>query len=257
MIEMEHISLYTASTGRSILNDISWRIGSGERWVLFGRNGAGKTRLLEIIAGYNFPSAGSIRRFGKGPLGTDIRELRKRIGYHSTLIEHRFPESDSALDVVLSGCHATIGLFSDPSDGEIHRARALLASVGLETRAGDRFSVLSDGERQKALLARAFIARPDLLILDEPATHLDLAAREDMLEALSGLAESSNAGILYVTHRTEEIIPAFGRLFIIHEGTCCFQGGIDEGLTTARLGGIFGRSVRIERMGGRFYTLLE
>jgi iron complex transport system ATP-binding protein len=85
MIKLENISLDIYGSSRRILNNINWHVEDGDCWVLFGRNGSGKTKLLEIITGYNFPSEGAVTRFGKGHFGSDIRELRKRIGYISLL----------------------------------------------------------------------------------------------------------------------------------------------------------------------------
>ena len=100
MIKLNNVSLDIYGAGR-ILNNINWHIRDGEKWVLFGRNGSGKSKLLEIVTGYNFPSQGDVIRFGVGQPGYDIRELRKRIGYVSSSLREMFSRRERLIDAVL------------------------------------------------------------------------------------------------------------------------------------------------------------
>ncbi len=256
MIELKNISLYYYPREEFVLRDISWHIRPGERWVLFGRNGSGKTRLLEIITGYSCSSGGSVFRFGGSGPGQDLRELRKRIGYISGNLRESFGGAERVLDVVLSGLYASIGLYEEPGAGDVCRGRELLALSGLGGRERDPFGVLSDGEKQKVMFLRALIGDPELMILDEPSRGLDLAAREDLLFTVGSLSRERDLPLLYVTHHTEEITPLFNRIFLLHRGGCLFQGEIREGLTAERLSVLFGREVRVQEHEGRYYTLL-
>jgi iron complex transport system ATP-binding protein len=257
MIELINISLDIYPPGKKILHEISWHIGTGEKWVLFGRNGSGKTKLLEIVTGYNFPSSGEVLRFGKSALGHDIREIRKGIGYISTLLRNKFSPSETILDTVLSGLYASIGMYVTPGRKETERAMELLDTVTMADRAHDRFGTLSDGEKQKVLMLRAFINEPGLLIFDEPATHLDLPAREDLLGAIEKLCRMKPVSMIYVTHHTEEIAPLFDNIFILGDGRCLYRGPVREGLSEDILAEVFGRDIMVMEFNGRFYSMIR
>ena len=257
MIELNSISLRIYPPGKEILHEISWHIRDNEKWVLFGRNGSGKTKLLEIVTGYNYPSSGEVRRFGKPAPGHDIREIRKRIGYISTLLQNKFSPAETVANTVLSGLYASIGIYIEPGRDDTALAMALLDTVGMADRAGDRFGVLSDGEKQKVLTLRAFINEPDLLIFDEPATHLDLPAREDLLWAIEKLCSVKPISMIYVTHHTEEITPLFENIFILSEGSCLYRGNLRDGLSGEVLSKVFNRNVAVKEFNKRFYTVLR
>ncbi len=256
MISLSDVSLFSRDTGSPILRNITWHVEPSSRWVLFGRNGSGKTRLLEIISGYIYPTSGTVVRFSEGMPGCDIRDMRVRIGYVSTPLRERMYSSEILLDVILSGMFGSAALFDSVDETVRENARALLSETGLGRRENDTFSMLSDGERQKIMMARALIREPDLLLLDEPCAGLDLGAREDLLETIEKLAARRKTGIIFVTHHVDEILPLFDNLFIIHEGCMFFQGPVREGLTDERMSRLFERRVRITRSGDRYYSRL-
>ncbi|MBP7737023.1 MAG: ATP-binding cassette domain-containing protein [Spirochaetes bacterium] len=255
MIGLDNISLYYPEGPATILSGISWEIGSGDRWVLFGPNGSGKTKLLEIITGYIYPSGGLVSRFGIDG-GCDIREVRRRIGYLSTPLKERFPRHERLIDVVVSGPCATVGLYEEPGDNRYEEARLLLESGGLGGKSAQFFGTLSDGERQKALMLRAVMAGPDLLILDEPCMGLDLSAREDFLSSLERLCGGKPLSVIYVTHYVEEITPFFKNIFMIKGGRRWFSGAVEAGLTDEVISGLFGRNIRIVKKDARYYATL-
>ena len=242
MISLKNISLYYPPSKKLVLSGITWHIRPGEQWVLFGRNGSGKTRLLEIITGYNFPSTGTVSRFGQEK-GYDIRQIRKKTGIVNTLLKDMFLQSEPLINVVLSGLFASIGLFDDPAKHDTEKARALLNSIGMADRSQDPFGILSDGEKQKVLMLRALINNPSLVILDEPCMGLDIAAREDLLADLQELILSNKISAIYVTHHVEEIIPLFDKIYILHNGTEQYSGSLKDGLTSEMLSGIFQREI--------------
>ena len=255
MIRLDNVSLYFPDNPGRVLTDISWRIGDNDKWILFGPNGSGKTKLLEIITGYRYPSGGSIARFVGASAVSDIRELWKRIGYVSTPLRDMFNARERIVDVVVSGAHGTVGLYREPGPEEMERAFSLLGTIGLDGRCGDPFGVLSDGERQKVLMLRAVINRPELLILDEPTMALDLPAREDLLASLETICAGRKIAVIHVTHHTEEITGFFRDIFMLKRGRRHYSGGIREGLTPAMLSGVFDRTVTVVNVGGRYYTM--
>jgi iron complex transport system ATP-binding protein len=257
MVKLEHVSLDIYGSRRRILHDINWHINRGESWILFGRNGSGKTKLLEIITGYLFQTEGTLTRFGCGQAGTDIRELRKRIGYMSSILREKFDRKEKVMDTVLSGIYASIGLYRKPSADEIKRAHRLLESANLASRGKDIIGHLSDGEKQRVFMIRALINDPDMLILDEPATGLDIGAREDFLESLQNLMAEGRHSVIYVTHHVEEITPLFSRIFILDEGKCFFNGSIDDAIATKVFRNLFKRNIDVSRMGERLYSSLK
>lgn len=257
MIKIENLSLDIYGSSRRILSGINWHIERGESWILFGRNGSGKTRLLEIITGYLYPSEGSVTRFGCGQAGSDIREIRKRIGYVSSVLREKFGPEERIIDTVLSGLYASIGLYRKPSEEDNARVRALLDQAGLAGRENDIIGHLSDGEKQRVLMLRAVINDPDILILDEPATALDIGAREDFLDSLKNIMKLKNHSIIYVTHHVEEITPLFGKIFVIDEGKCFFRGTIDEAIEKRIFSTLFKRNIEVFSRGGRLYLSLE
>ena len=256
MIKLENVSLDIFGSNRRILSSIDWEIGDAESWILFGRNGSGKTKLLEIITGYTFPTEGNVVRFGCGHLGSDIRELRKKIGYLSSILREKFNREESVLDTVLSGIYASVGLYRKPSKDEIKRCSDLLKAAGLGDRADDAIWRLSDGEKQKVFMLRSLINDPDILILDEPSAGLDICAREDFLESLKKLANDRPRSLIYVTHHVEEIIPFFGKIFIIEDGKCFFNGSVDDAVSKNIFASLFKRNIEIFKKGERLYSHL-
>ena len=255
MILLNDVSLKLPD-GRVLLKNINLEIKKNETWILFGRNGAGKTRLLEIISGYRFPSEGEVTRFGEIHRNSDIREIRKRIGYVSTILREKFSPNEKVIDVVVSGLFASVGIYEDVSDEVYAEAKVLLSMAGLSGRNEDDFGILSDGEKQKVIMLRAIIRHPDLLLLDEATKGLDLVAREDFLSLIEKINEERKTTIVYVTHHIEEIIPLFKNIFIMQNGECFFSGTVADGISSKRLSELFERPVSVEQRSGRYYALL-
>ncbi len=256
MIRLENVSLDIYGAGRRILSEINWHIKPGENWILFGRNGSGKTRLLEVITGYEFPTEGEVFRFGRGHAGHDIRETRRRIGYISSALKEKFTMHETLVDTLLGGLYASVGLYRKPPHADAERAAGLLAQAGLGGRERDTIGHLSDGEKQKVMMLRALVNDPDLLILDEPAAGLDIVAREDLLDSISRVAARKNIALVYVTHHVEEIVPLFDRIFMLDKGTCFFSGRVEEAVRVDRFSELFGRSIAVEQRTGRFHSYI-
>ena len=232
-----------------ILNEIDWSVRKGEHWVLMGVNGSGKTSLLNLITGYLWPSKGQVEVLGH-PFGKiDLRELRKSIGWVSSSLGEQFFQavpSEVAQDVVVSGKFASMGLYDEVTPAHREEAFQLMESFGCAGLAEKPFRLLSQGEKQRVLLARAWMAKPSLLILDEPCTGLDVFAREQLLASVERLAIQENGPtLLYVTHHVEEVLPAFSHVLMLQGGQVVASGRKNDVLTSASLSKVFGIDVTV------------
>jgi len=254
VLELRGISL--RREGVRILREIDWRIEAGEHWALLGANGSGKTTLLKVITGYEWPSAGEVRVLGREYGACDLRILRREIGLVSHALEERLHPSDSALETVLSGLDASFGLYREFTPEERAAAAAALASVGCAQIAERKTALLSQGEKQRLILARALVGNPRLLILDEPCIGLDPAAREDFLLGLRAVACARQAPtLLLVTHHIEEIGPWVKGVLLLRGGRVLAAGDPGRVMTGDLLSRAFGRPLRVRRRQGRWSLL--
>jgi iron complex transport system ATP-binding protein len=236
----------------AVLDGVDWRVLRGEHWVVLGANGCGKTSLLRVLLGYLTPTSGELRVLGREYGAYDWRELRLRLGLVSSALHASIPEHEAALRTVVSGGRAQLDLWGEPCAAEARAARRQLSRVGAAGLAERRWGVLSQGERQRVLIARALMARPRLLILDEPCAGLDPVARESFLAGMEALArEPRGPGLILVTHHVEEITPAFTHALLLRAGRVSAAGPRAKALTEARLGEAFGVRARLRRAGGR------
>lgn len=239
---------------KTILDDVSWSVADGQRWVVLGPNGAGKTTVLQMAAGRLFPSEGTVEILGDR-LGTvDTSELRTRIGLASAALADRIPGRERVLDVVLTASYGVTGRWRESYDEyDTDRARDLLAAFAVEQLADRQFGSLSEGERKRVQIARALMADPELLLLDEPAAGLDLGGREELMAALGELAgDRRSPVIVLVTHHVEEIPPGFDHGLLMRAGTVEAAGPLEDVLTPQHLSRTFGLDLEVERHRGRW-----
>ena len=241
--------------GTVILGGVSWRVDRGQHWVILGANGSGKTSLLSALTGYLTPTAGEISLLGRIYGRSDWRELRKQIGLVSSAVRQRMADDEPALETVASGRFAMIDFWGKLSRTDKTRARQILRRIECIQLAERPWRVLSQGERQRILIGRALMARPRLLILDEPCAGLDPAARESFLQFLQQLGRSKNAPTLVlVTHHVEEIMPVFSHVLILRNGRALAAGKKPETLKTKMLSRAFNARAKLRINAGR-YTL--
>lgn len=243
---------------RTILSHIYWRIESGEQWVLMGLNGSGKTSLLTLIAGYEWPSHGQVSVLGQRYGTVDLREMRKRIGWVSHHLSEWMSRDHGHVavkDVVQSGRLAVVGR-GPATPAATARAAQVLAKFELEQLADNRFASLSQGEKTRVLLARAWMADVSLLILDEPCSGLDIAAREQLLRFVNQYLTDADSfvSVIYVTHHPEEILPGFTHALLLQDGRVLAQGRVAEMLTPALLSEAFRVSLDVQMVGGRHWV---
>ena len=182
---------------RYLLKDINWQVKKGEHWVVFGMNGSGKTTLLSIIAGFKHFSEGTLKIFGEEYSNENILDIRKRIGWVSASFFDRYYTKESALHIVLSGRNGTLGLDDDITLEDVRLAKELLTRLNLGDKINRTFDTFSKGERQNVLIARALISNPDILILDEPCTGLDVYNRSYLFDTIETLSQKNNLTIIY------------------------------------------------------------
>ena len=241
--------------GRWLLRDITWTVRPGEHWALLGANGSGKTTLLKIVTGYEWPTQGTVSVRGRRLGECHIPELRKTIGWVSSALERRIPPRDSAMSVALSGLDASFGVYRNFNAADEDRARQSLAQLGLTPQANQPFETLSQGERQRALIARALTSRPALLVLDEPCAGLDPAVREAFLAQLATLRTARpDLTLVLVTHHVEEIHAHVDRVLVLKEGEILACGAPPDVLEDRVLTDAFNHPCAIKRENGR-YTL--
>lgn len=232
MIQLKGLTFRRAE--RNILRGVDLSVNPGEHWTLLGRNGCGKTTVLEMITGYEFPTSGTVEVLGNRYGQCDIREVRKKIGYISPNIIEKMTLSDPVWEIVAGGAFAFLRLYEEVSDEIREQAYIELERVGMRAVAEQAFGTLSQGERKKILLARTMMASPELLILDEPCAGLDLYEREKFLHVLTDLA-TKKLSMLYVTHHIEEITPVFTHVALMAEGQMIAMGHKRDVLTAETL----------------------
>lgn len=245
--------LRVARGNNEILRGIDWRVVSGQHWVILGANGSGKTTLLKALTGYMSPSAGRIEMLGMEYGKSDWREVRFRLGVVTSAFAASIPPAEPALETVISGKFAQLDLWHAFGAAEKTAARRCLDEVELSGLEDRPWAYLSQGERQRVLIARALMAKPRLLILDEPCAGLDPVAREHFLASVQAIGDRpSSPGMVLVTHHAEEIMPCFTHALLLRDGAVVAAGPVQEVLTRAHLSRAFGAPARLRREKGRY-----
>ena len=236
-----------------ILDDISWRVERGQHWVILGANGSGKTSLLSALTGYLMPTAGELSVLDENYGQSDWRELRKHIGLVSSSVRQMMHDEEPALETVISGKYAMIDLWGQTTARDRGEGRRILKQIECEHIADRPWLVLSQGERQRVLIGRALMARPRLLILDEPCAGLDPAAREHFLRFLQRIGKSAEAPTLVlVTHHVEEIMPVFSHVLLLKKGRVLAAGKKAVTLNGKLLSQAFGERSGLTKIKGRY-----
>lgn len=252
-IQLENVSYI--NEGKTILNDINWQVRKGENWILFGLNGSGKTTLLNLITGYFYPSKGKAEvlgyAFGKAPLS----ELRKHIGWVSSALNEKIPSEDTLKEVIVSGLHASLGLWEKMTPKEEIQAGLVLSRLGMKHLADRKYRLLSQGEKQKAMIGRALIRKPQILIFDEVYNGLDIFARKIIEDIILTLSKGEET-LIFVGHNTEDIPSTFNKVLMLKDGRV-FGAGLTRGLITKEnLSAFYGDEVDVTWYQGHFYISL-
>ena len=246
-LELDRIVVERA--GRRILDDVSLRVVTGEHWLVLGANGSGKTTLLRIAAMYDHPSSGTVRVLGEQLGRTDVRQLRRRVGYASAALTAQFRAEVTALDTVMTARYAALEpWWHRYTDDDRRQALGCLTRMGVDRFADRSLGSLSSGEQQRVFLARTLMNDPGVVLLDEPSARLDLGGREQLILALDDLAVTPGGPpIVLVTHHVDEVPDGITHALLLRDGTVVASGPIDEALTAETLSDCFEMPLALER----------
>jgi iron complex transport system ATP-binding protein len=256
------IALHDVSVRREgtvVLDGVDWTVQPGERWVILGANGSGKTTLLTLAGARLWPSSGTVEILGSRLGRVDVRTLRPRISLVSGAVTRQLRAELPARDVVVSGRYGALETWWHTySEEDWAEADRLLADTGFAAIGARPFGVISEGERQHVLLARALMSRPELLLLDEPAAGLDLGARERLVTRLGALAaDPTSPTMVLVTHHCEEIPRGFTHAGLVREGRLVAAGPLQEVITSSLVSACFDVAVKVGHRDGRWWSRAE
>jgi len=244
--------------GRQILRGIDWRIEGGQHWALLGANGAGKTSLLKVILGYEWPTAGVVRVLGRTFGQADIPAVRRRIGWVGNVLTTQLNGRERGWEIVAGGLDAALQLYRGVTDGERHRIRRALEVAGAAGCEDRPYGWLSQGEQQRVLIARALVHEPALLILDEPCVGLDPAARWRFLDDMERLAgRPGGPSMVWVTHHVEELGPWIGHAMVLKDGRVVSCGPIGSVLCGGVMAEAFDCNCRLVCRGRTFALMRD
>lgn len=236
----------------NILKNVSWDMHPNEDWLLFGPNGSGKSTLISILFGILWPTAGTVTVFGEKYGESLLKNIQKRIGILQSGFQYNMLQRNlTASEIIGTGLIGTIGLFREFTVEEKEILSELISKNRWLKNPDKQFFLHSDGEKQKILLLRSLISRPELLILDEPMSHLDYGARENFLEFLSGKKSEYGFSSVFITHRLEEMPEFITHTLILSEGKTVSKGTLEEVLTDQNISNVFGVPLKIEKRENR------
>ena len=238
--------------GQEIIRGVSFTVNRGERWAMLGPNGAGKSTILGFCGAVTHPSSGTVHVLGSQLGRVELQALRRMIGHVNP--RHPLRSPLTVRDIVLTGLTGTIETTPrwQPTAAESERADALISSLGLGAKAAARWPVLSQGERGRVLIARALICEPRLLLLDEPSTGLDIAAREQLLEAIDLLTQTHpDVATVLVTHHLEELPSSTTHALLLADGRVVAAGPARAAVTTENVSAAFDHPIDVQFHDGR------
>ncbi|SFB92741.1 ABC transporter ATP-binding protein [Streptococcus equinus] len=250
MIQLSLTNVSLERQNKKLLNNVTWQVNKGEHWAILGLNGSGKTSLLKLITAEYWTSQGSVEVLGNKFGGTDISNMRTKIGIVGSFIAERLSPHMLAEKIVLTGKYKSSILYTEYGEKELEEARQMLISIGGEHLLGRIYASLSQGEKQLLLIARSLMEEPEILILDEATSGLDLFAREKLLTQIEQITSLPNAPtIIYVTHHAEEITRSFTHVLLLKKGQIIAQGPKEQVLTEDILSDFYDQKVSIVPLG--------
>lgn len=240
--------------GKTILGPLDWQVNENERWVILGPNGAGKSTLFALCSTQIHPTTGSVEILGSKLGAVDVFEVRPRIGFMGSTLANLFPEDEKVIDIVLTAAYAMLGRWNESYElWDESRAQGLLTTLGVRELAQRSFSTLSEGEKKRVLISRSLMSDPEILLLDEPASGLDLGGREDLLTRFDLLANDPYApATLIITHHIEEIPAGSTHALLLKSGKVVGSGPIATVITSENLSVAYDMPISVSIMNNRY-----
>ena len=255
LLELDNVTVMRG--GRRVLDGVTLTVPHGQNTAVLGPNGAGKSTLLRMLNGEFFPlHRPGVRMRVLGRDRWNVFDLRRQLGLVSHELQAAHHGWLKGRDVVCSGFFASVGVYRRQGLTDARRRRAAEAaeSQGAGHLLERRFDTLSSGEQRRLLLARALVHEPHTLLLDEPATGLDLRAAFGLMERLRALAAAGKT-LIVVTHHVDQIPPDVERVVLLKAGRVFADGAKEEVLTGAALSELFEVAVQVMERDGCFQAL--
>ncbi|MEG1824160.1 MAG: ABC transporter ATP-binding protein [Cloacibacillus sp.] len=240
---LEVLSLFAGYGGKTVIEDISFKLSAGSVLCLLGPNGAGKSTLIKCLAGTAAPLRGEIKIDGKAPREMGRREFAKIVAYIPQSSGPVFPFK--VRDMAAMGRTPHKGFFDQPNPKDYARVSEALAQLGLSHLEEKNFTELSGGERQMALFAAALVQEPQILLLDEPTSHLDFGNQIKVLKTVRRLADERGISVLMATHSPEHALFIGDAAAIVRDGKMWPPGAPDEIITEKSISECFAAKVRV------------
>lgn len=252
LLLLQNVTFSYNSHNHNVLERFSVRVDRGTISAVLGPNGAGKTTLLHTVLGWLRPQSGRVLLDGQSLDGYTRREL----GRWMSLVpqsEH-IPYEYSALEYVLFGRTPYLKPLQMPSEADLEAASSALREVGLQDLSERPVNRLSGGERQLVLAARALAQQPQILLLDEPTAHLDLANKNRLLNLLRKL-NAQGVTIMLTTHEPEVAAAIATHVVLMDRGRVLRAGDVDQVFTSESLSAAYGVQVQVHHLLGRKVVL--
>jgi iron complex transport system ATP-binding protein len=255
VIEIKNVTVYRGRT--MVFKNLSLEIERGCSTAIIGPNGAGKSTLLKLLTREIYP----VQRDGShvkvlGEQFWNVWDLRPHLGIISDDLQQQYLGSATGMNVLLSGLYSSIDIWRHQrfNGRDRQRANRIMEMLEVSHCRQRRFAEMSTGEQRRFLLGRALIHDPDVLVLDEPTTGLDVKACFQYLDIVRGLIRSGKTLVL-VTHHIHEIPPEVSRVVMLREGKVMADGGKSEMLTSENLGRLFDISIDLAQISGFYQTM--
>jgi len=247
-------SVSVVRDGKTILGPLDWQVNENERWVILGPNGAGKSTLFSLCSAQIHPTTGSVEILGSRLGSVDVFEVRPRIGFMGSTLINLLPEDEKVIDIVLTAAYAMLGRWNESYElWDESRAQGLLTTLGVRELAQRNFNTLSEGEKKRVLISRSLMSDPEILLLDEPASGLDLGGREDLLSRFDLLANDPFAPVtLIITHHIEEIPAGSTHALLLKRGKIVGSGPIGTVITSESLSLAYDMPISVTMANNRF-----
>ncbi|WMN59185.1 ABC transporter ATP-binding protein [Pseudoalteromonas xiamenensis] len=238
LIQIDHLCVEKGN--KSLINDVSFSISRGEFVGLIGPNGAGKSTLLRCLYRYFQPSSGNLLFQGKPIEVVSLKQYAKQVAVVLQEVGNDF--NLAVVDVILMGLTPHKPLFSNYTSDDRAKVMQSLNAVGLALKASQSYSSLSGGERQRVMIAKAMVQQPELLIMDEPTSHLDVKYQIQIME----LAKAMNVTVIASFHDLNLAGALCERILVLKSGELIANGCPIDVLTNELLSAVFGVCAEVD-----------